>query len=69
MTSAQPARPATTTGLFGTSQLQASVLASFQLVEDARYRTPEHVRKRQRARVRAEQAVAARRAALEFARE
>ncbi|MCW2581483.1 MAG: hypothetical protein JWQ53_273 [Klenkia sp.] len=70
MTSAEPVRPATTpaTGLFGTTKIQASVLASYQLVEDARQRTPEHVRKRQRARARAEQVVAVRRAAREFER-
>ncbi|KQS68677.1 hypothetical protein [Modestobacter sp. Leaf380] len=69
MTTAEPVRPAVTTGVFGTSRVQASVLASFQLVEDARYRTPDHVRKRQRARFRAEQAVAARLVAREFERE
>ena len=69
MTSAEPVRPATTTtGLFGTTKIQASVLASYQLVEDARQRTPEHVRKRQRARARAEQVVAVRKAAREFER-
>ncbi len=71
MTTAEPVRTATTssTGVFGTSRVQASVLASFQLVEDARHRTPDHVRKRQRARLRAGQAVAARLVAREFERE
>jgi len=69
MTSAEPVRPATTNGLFGTSRVRASALASYQLVEDARDRAPEHVRRRQRTRARAEQAVAVRRMALEFGRE
>lgn len=66
MTSAEPVRPATPARPLS---VQASVLASFQLVEDARYRVPEHVRRRHRARVRAERAVAARRAASEFGRD
>lgn len=66
MTSAKPVRPASGSGPSG---VQASVLASFQLVEDARYRVPEHVRRRQRARARAERAVAVRRAALELERD
>ncbi|SDF60437.1 hypothetical protein [Klenkia brasiliensis] len=69
MTSAEPVRPATTNGLFGTSRVRASALASYQLVEDARDRAPEHVRKRQRTRARNEQAVAVRRMAREFDRD
>lgn len=69
MTSAEPVLPAITTGLFGTSRVRASALASYQLVEDARDRAPEHVRKRQRDRARNEQVVAARLLAREFDRE
>ncbi|SDO88501.1 hypothetical protein SAMN05660199_02766 [Klenkia soli] len=69
MSSAEPVRPATSTGLFGTSRVRASALASYQLVEDARDRAPEHVRKRQRDRARNEQVVAARLLAREFDRE
>ena len=58
-----------TPGLFGTSRVRASALASYQLVEDARVRIPEHVRKRQRTRARNEQVVAARLVAREFERE
>lgn len=69
MTSAEPVRPPTTPGLFGTSRVRAVDLASYQLVEDARGRAPEHVRKRKRERARNEQAVAARLVAREFERE
>jgi hypothetical protein len=57
-----------TAGLFGSSRVRAVDLASYQLVEDARGRAPEHVRKRQRERLRNERAVAARLAAREFDR-
>lgn len=69
MTSTESVRPAVTPGMFGTTRVRASALASYQLVEDARSRIPEHVRKRQRTRARNEQAVAARLLAREFARE
>jgi hypothetical protein len=69
VTTAEPVRPVAAPGLFGTSRVRASALASYQLVEDARDRIPEHVRKRQRTRARNEQAVAARLVAREFERE
>jgi hypothetical protein len=69
VTSAEPVRPPASTGLFGTSRVRAVDLASYQLVEDARGRAPEHVRKRKRERARNEQAVAARLVAREFERD
>ena len=69
MSSAEPARPPMTTGRSGASRVQASALASYQLVEDARHRTPDRVRKKQRERARNEQTVAARLVAREFERE
>ena len=68
MTSAEPVPvpPPASTALFGTSRVRAVDLASYQLVEDARGRVPEHVRKRQRERIRNERTVAARLAAREF---
>ena len=57
MTSAEPVRPAVPR----TGEVQASVLAAFQLVEDARYRGNGRRRRAQRARLLAERAVADRR--------
>jgi hypothetical protein len=54
MTSAEPVRPAAPR----TGEVQASVLAAFQLVEDARYRDSGRRRRAQRAKVLAERAVA-----------
>ena len=54
MTTAQPVRPAVPRG----REVQASVLAAFQLVEDARYFGSSRRRRRARARVMAERAVA-----------
>ncbi|MBN1091382.1 hypothetical protein JKP75_01525 [Blastococcus sp. TML/M2B] len=59
MTSAEPVPPAGPR----TGEVQASVLAALQLVEDARYRDSRRRRKLQRARVLAERAVADRRLA------
>ena len=61
MTSAEPARPAAPRA----REVQASVLAAFQLVEDARYR---HRRpRRQRFRAAAERTVADRKLARDLA--
>lgn len=57
MTSAEPARPPAPR----TGEVQASVLAAFQLVEDARYRRGARTRRRHRNRLLAERAVADRR--------
>lgn len=57
MTSAEPARPAVPRA----GDVQASVLAAFQLVEDARYRGNGRRNRRLRARLLAERAVADRR--------
>jgi hypothetical protein len=58
MTSAEPVRPAAPR----TGEVQASVLAAFQLVEDARYLGSDRRPRRGRARARAERrAVADRR--------
>ncbi len=54
MTSAEPVRPAVPR----TGEVQASVLAAFQLVEDARYRGNGRRPRTQRARLLAERAVA-----------
>ena len=59
MTTAQPARPATVPGHPG---VRASALAAFQLVEDARNRSPERRPRNDRSRVLAQRAVADRRA-------
>jgi hypothetical protein len=57
MTSAEPVRPAVPRA----REVQASVLAAFQLVEDARYLGPDRRARKGRARVLAERAVADRR--------
>ena len=65
MTSAEPARPAVPR----TREVQASVLAAFQLVEDARYfgsETRPSRPRRRRARVMAERAVADRKLARDL---
>jgi hypothetical protein len=62
MTSAEPARPAAPRG----AEVQASVLAAFQLVEDARYLGSERRPRRGRARALAERTVAYRRMAREL---
>ena len=62
MTSAEPVRPATPR----VREVQASVLAAFQLVEDARYRGGDRRTDRNRNRVRAERAVADRKLARDL---
>lgn len=62
MTSAEPARPAVPQG----REVKASVLAAFQLVEDAHYRAPGRRTRRGRARAVAERAVADRRLARDL---
>ena len=62
MTSAQPARPATPR----VREVQASVLAAFQLVEDARYFGSDRRPRRDRARIMAERAVADRKLARDL---
>jgi hypothetical protein len=62
MTSAEPARPAAPRG----REVQASVLAAFQLVEDARYLGSDRRPRRDRARIMAERAVADRRLARDL---
>jgi hypothetical protein len=57
MTSAEPVRPPAPR----TGEVQASVLAAFQLVEDARYRGTGRRPRARRARALAERAVADRR--------
>jgi len=57
MTSAEPARPAVPRA----REVQASVLAALQLVEDARYFGSDRRPRRARARMAAERALAARR--------
>jgi hypothetical protein len=59
MTSAEPVRPATPRA----REVKASVLAAFQLVEDARYLGSERRTQRQRLRAHAERTVADRRLA------
>ncbi len=62
MTSAQPVRPAVPRA----REVQASVLAAFQLVEDARYFGSDRRPRRDRARIMAERAVADRRLARDL---
>lgn len=62
MTSAEPARPAVPRA----REVQASVLAAFQLVEDARYRGPERRRHSERVRQMAERTVASRKLARDL---
>ena len=62
MTSAEPARPAAPRA----RQVQASVLAAFQLVEDARYRGPERRRHSERVRQMAERTVVSRKLARDL---
>ena len=62
MTSAEPARPAGPRS----REVQASVLAAFQLVEDARYRGPERRRHSERVRQMAERTVASRKLARDM---
>ena len=61
MTSAEPARPAVPR-----REVQASVLAAFQLVEDARYRGPERRRHSERVRQMAERTVVSRKLARDM---
>ena len=62
MTSAQPARPPVPRA----PEVQASVLAAFQLVEDARYLGSDRRPRRRRARAVAERALADRRLARDL---
>jgi hypothetical protein len=62
MTSAEPVRPAAPR----VGEMQASVLAALQLVEDARYRSNGRLRRRRRNRLLAERAVADRRLARDL---
>ncbi len=62
MTSAEPARPATPRS----REVQASVLAALQLVEDARYRGPERRRHSERVRQMAERTVVSRKLARDL---
>ena len=62
MTSAEPARPAVPR----VREVQASVLAAFQLVEDARYRGNDRRPRRDRVRMMAERAVADRKLARDL---
>jgi hypothetical protein len=62
MTSAEPVRPATPRA----REVKASVLAAFQLVEDARYLGSDRRSHRTRARVMAERAVADRKLARDL---
>ncbi len=62
MTSAEPARPAASRA----RGVQASVLAAFQLVEDARYRGPERRRRSERVRQMAERTVLSRKLARDL---
>jgi hypothetical protein len=62
MTSAEPARPAVPRS----RDVQASVLAALQLVEDARVRGPERRRHADRVRQTAERTVASRRLARDL---
>jgi hypothetical protein len=63
MTTAEPARPAVPR----TREVKASVLAAFQLVEDARYLgTDSRPRRRERVKVLADRAVAYRRLARDL---
>ena len=62
MTSAEPARPASPRD----REVKASVLAAWQLVEDARYRGTDRLRHRERVRQMAERAVASRKIARDL---
>ena len=62
MTSAEPVRPATPRD----REVQASVLAALQLVEDARYRGPERSRHTERVRQAAERTVVSRKLARDL---
>jgi hypothetical protein len=62
MTSAEPVRPAT----LRVSEVQASVLAALQLVEDARYLGSDRRPRRDRARIMAERTLASRRLARDL---
>ena len=62
MTTAQPVRPAAPRA----REVQASVLAAFQLVEDARYFRTDRRTSRDRARLMAERTVAYRRLARDL---
>ena len=62
MTSAEPVRPAVPRA----GEIQASVLAALQLVEDARHRGTGRRRRPERARVLAERAVADRKLARDL---
>jgi hypothetical protein len=62
MTSAEPVRPAVPSG----REVKASVLAAFQLVEDARYFGSDRRPRRQRARAMAGRAVADRKLARDL---
>ena len=62
MTSAEPARPAVPRA----REVQASVLAALQLVEDARYLGSDRRPRRGRARLAAEHAVVSRRLARDL---
>ena len=62
MTSAEPARPAAPRA----REVKASVLAAFQLVEDARYLGSDRRPRRNRVRLLAERAVADRRLARDL---
>ena len=62
MTTAQPVRPAAPRA----REVQASVLAAFQLVEDARYFRTDRRMSRDRARLMAERTVAYRRLARDL---
>jgi hypothetical protein len=62
MTTAEPVRPAARPA----RGLEASVLAAFQLVEDARLLGSDRSRRRERARLVAERTIASRRMAREL---
>jgi hypothetical protein len=62
MTSAEPVRPATPRD----REVQASVLAALQLVEDARYRGPERRRHTEHVRQLAERTVVSRKLARDL---
>ncbi len=62
MTSAEPVRPAVPRA----RDVKASVLAAFQLVEDARYATGDHRSRRDRVRHAAERTVADRKLARDL---
>jgi hypothetical protein len=62
MSSAEPARPA----IPRNREVKASVLAAFQLVEDARYRGRERRTQRDRVRAATERTVASRRLARDL---